>query len=156
MLAQPQKLQVEGVQDVTYALNVDELNVKSPQDGWGAHDLYYPFPPLPPPAAVERRTHSRRTSVGRRDRSGRRSAGVRERSSGRRERSRSRGRSGRLVGAGRRSPARREGRNRSWGRSRDRWADSPPRRWQRQSPPAARRRRSPTPSKRRRSRTEER
>ena len=71
--------------------------------GWmGAHDVYYPFFPLPPPTASRRRTPGRRTSMERRERS-------RGRSAAKRERSRSRGRSReRLGGAGRRSPARKE------------------------------------------------
>ena len=37
--------EVDGGLRVTYSLNVDDFNVKPPQDGWGAHDVYYPFPP---------------------------------------------------------------------------------------------------------------
>ena len=110
--------EVEGRPRVTYALDVDDFNVKPPQGGWDAHDVYYPFPP---PTAPGRRTPSRRTSVGRGERS-------RGRSAGRREKSWSRGRSrGRLVGAGRRSPTSREERSQSRGRSRGKFAASPPR-----------------------------
>ena len=56
--------EVEGGPRVIYALNIDDFNVKPPQDGWGAHDVYYPFPPLPPHTASGRRTSGRRASVG--------------------------------------------------------------------------------------------
>ena len=94
--------EVGGELRVTSSFNVDDFNVKPPQDGWGAHDVYYPFFPLPPPTASRRRTLGRRTSMERRERS-------RGRSAAKRERNRSRGRSReRLGGAGRRSPARKE------------------------------------------------
>ena len=51
--------EVEGGQRVTYALNINYFNEKPPQDGWGAHEVYYPFPLLPPPTASERRTPGR-------------------------------------------------------------------------------------------------
>ena len=73
--------EVDGGPRVTYAFIVEDLNVKPPPDRWGAHDMYYPFPP--PPASGRRspamRTPGRRTPVGRRERSR-----SRERSRGRR------------------------------------------------------------------------